>query len=248
MKEKLLKLPPETKIPNHIAIIPDGNRRWAKKHGLPTFEGHRRGAQVMPKILRACRDLGIHTATIWGFSTENWKRRSAEIEFIMQLVGEFIDKYLQEAKKENVRIAHIGRKDRISKQLREKIIRAEQETKNNTHYIFNAAFDYGGHDEILRATQRIFQDVQQGKIKINQLTEEQYNNYLDTAGQPFPFPDIIIRTSGEKRVSGLYSWQGAYSEFYWEPCYFPDYTPEKLREAILDYSGRERRFGGNNTP
>lgn len=244
-KDDKLTLPKGTKVPNHIAIILDGNRRWAKAHNLPPFEGHRKGAEAVPKILRPCRDFGIHTATIWGFSTENWKRDKAERDYIMKLAGEFIDKYLEEAKKENIKIVHIGRKDRIPKELREKIIQAEEATKNNTRYILNAAFDYGGRDEILRATQKIIQDVKKGKIEASKFTEELYKEYLDTAGQPFPYPDLVIRTSAEQRTSGLMPWQICHAEFYWEPCYFPDYTPEKLRQAIIDYSTRHRRFGGN---
>lgn len=251
-----LTLPEGTNIPNHVAIIPDGNRRWARAHGLPAFEGHRRGFDIAPTIARAARKFGIHTFTVWAFSTENWNRSQEEVSFLMKLYEKFIDQHLKEAQKEDTKIIHLGRKDRIPVVLRKKIENAEETTKDNKKYILNVALDYGGHDEILRAVDKIVKDIQQGKLtpeelhkKIGKYNEKYpyyyFKHYLDTEDQPYPYPDLTIRTSGEKRISGLLCWQIAYTEFYWEPDHFPDFTPEKLRTAVIDYSYRHRRFGGN---
>lgn len=255
-KEEKLTLPEGTKIPNHIAIIPDGNRRWAKAHNLPPFEGHRRGFEIAPKIARAARNFGIHTTTVWAFSTENWNRSREEVAYLMKLYEKFIDDNLKEAQEEDVKIVHLGRKDKIPDSLRKKIEHAEETTKNNTKHILNVALDYGGHDEILRAIDKIVKDLREGKLEVEKLRETigkyqgkypyyYFKRYLDTGDQPYPYPDLVIRTSGEKRTSGFMPWQICYAEFYWEPCHFPDYTPEKLRKAIIDYSTRHRKFGGN---
>lgn len=254
-----LTLPPNTKIPHHLAIIPDGNRRWARARGLPAFEGHRQGfARVVP-LVRAARDFGVHTLTLWAFSTENWNRSPEEINYLMKLYESLIEDNLAEAKKEQARIYHLGRKDRLPTTLRQKIEKAENETRAYQKHVLNVALDYGGQDELLRATEKIIKAAQKGELTVAQLRQidrgqinEQpyyfYRFFLDTKDQPYPYPDLIIRTSGEQRLSGLMSWQSAYAELYFEKDHFPDFTPEKLRAAILDYSQRERRFGGNNTP
>lgn len=235
--------PEGTNIPMHIVIIPDGNRRWAKEHNLPTFEGHRRGFEVAVKLAKACRDFGVYTLTFWAFSTENWQRSKEEVSYLMKLYEQMIDRILKDAKKEKVKIIHLGRKDRIKKSLLEKLSKAERETANNDKYILNIALDYGGQDEILRAVNRALNSKIQLKIKKLELTEKDIEDNLDTALQPYPFPDLIIRTSGELRTSGILLWQSAYSELYFLKKYFPEMTPEDLKEAILDYSKRERRFG-----
>jgi len=235
-------LPKGTLVPNHLAIIPDGNRRWARARNLPAFEGHRRGFDITPEIARACRDFGIHTLTIWAFSTENWDRSRQEIAFLMKKYEDFVDQHLKEAKKEGVRIFHLGRKDRIPESLLERLNNAEKETQNNSKYILNIALDYGGKDEILRATLKMFTQNPESKT----LDEEIYKKYLDTNDQPYPEVDLVIRSSGEQRFSGLMSWQAAYAEFFWLTDHFPEFTPEKLKEIILDYSRRRRRFGGND--
>lgn len=257
MSEKKLSLPPGTKIPNHIAIIPDGNRRWAKDRHLPALEGHRCGAKVTTKIARAARDFGVHTLTFWGFSTENWGRSESEVSGLMKIFESFIGQHLKEAQNDNVRIVHLGRKDRIPKTLARKLAKAEEETKNNSQHVFNIAIDYGGQDELLRAFEKAFRDVETGKIVLEKLSEEvgkyqgkypyyYFKDYLDTAGQSHPYPDLVIRTSGERRLSGFIPWQAVYSEIYWERDHFPDFTPEKLKQAILDFGHRRRRFGGTN--
>jgi len=239
---KKSSLPVGTKIPNHLAIIPDGNRRWARGKGLPILEGHRRGFKAGIKIARTCRSFGIHTLTFWAFSTENWERTKKEVAYLMKLYYQFLDQYLKEAKKDEVRIIHLGRKDRIEKSLLKKIKKAEEETKNNKKHIFNLALDYGGRDEILRTISRLLSNSQLA-TRNSQFTEKSFSQYLDTAGQPYPYPDLMIRTSGELRTSGLLLWQSAYTEFYFEKDYFPDITPDHIKKAVLSYSDRQRRFG-----
>jgi len=226
-------------IPNHIAIIPDGNRRWAKEHGFPSFEGHRRGFDVGIKIGKKIRSMGIHTLTVWAFSTENWNRSKEEVSYLMKMYETFIEKNLKEALKEKIRIIHLGRKDRISKKLLEKIKDAEKKTRNFKDYILNIALDYGGRDEVIRA---IHKAVKQN-VDLSNLTIEQFNNFLDTANQPYPNPDLIIRTSGEQRTSGLMIWQAAYAEYIFLQKHFPDIEDEDIEKAIEEYSQRQRRFG-----
>lgn len=226
-------------IPNHIAIIPDGNRRWAKKHGFPSLEGHRRGFDVAVKIGRKIRSMGVNTMTIWAFSTENWNRTKEEVSYLMKMYERFIEKNLKEAMREKIRIIHLGRKDRISKKLLERIKNSEEKTKNFRNYILNIALDYGGRDEVIRGIQRISQQ----NIDLNNLTIEQFNNFLDTRNQPFPDPDLIIRTSGEMRTSGLMIWQGAYAEYVFLQKHFPDLNEKDIEYAVKEYSQRQRRFG-----
>lgn len=234
-KGKKPSLPPGTKVPKHIAIIPDGNRRWARERSLPTFEGHKKGYQAGIELARACRQFGVHTLTFWGFSTENWKRPKEEVAYLMRIYGTFIDQHLAEAKRDGIRIIHLGRKDRLPKRLIEKLKKAEKETVGNTKHIFNLALDYGGRDEIVRAINKW--------PKKEKITEDEFAKFLDTAEQPHPYPDLIIRTSGEKRLSGLLPWQGEYAELYFFKKHFPDLTSADIKKAILGYSRRERRFG-----
>jgi len=230
---------PFSAIPNHIAIIPDGNRRWAKEHGLPSLEGHRKGFDVAVKIGRKIRALGIHTLTIWAFSTENWNRSKEEVSYLMKMYEIFIERNLRQAMKEKIKIIHLGRKDRISKKLLEKIQNSEEKTKNFKNYILNIALDYGGRDEVIRAIKKATSDKRQE----TSITEESFNNFLDTANQPYPNPDLIIRTSGEQRTSGLMIWQVAYAEYVFLKKHFPDLNEKDIEEAIDEYSSRQRRFG-----
>jgi undecaprenyl diphosphate synthase len=238
-------LPPGTKVPNHLLIIPDGNRRWAKAHGLPSFEGHRRGAEISHPIAKACRNFGIHTLTMWAFSTKNWKRSNKETGYLMRLSEEFINRHLEEAQKEEVKIIHLGRKDRLPKSLKRAIENAEEKTRQFKKYIFNLALDYEGRDEILRAIKELLQDFKRKEFKEKEVSEELLTQYLDTANQPHPYPDLLIRTSGEQRTSGIFVWQATDTELYFEESHFPDFSVEKLKKALLDYSQRERRLGGN---
>ncbi len=221
-----------TNMPTHIAIIPDGNRRWAKERGLSTHEGHRAGFDALIKISRKSRNMGIRVMTIWAFSTENWKRSDEEVSYLMDLYSIMIDRYLKEAIKNEIRIIHLGRKDRISNKLRNKISAAEEDTKNFNKYYLAIALDYGGRDEIIRAIR---------KNKIN--NEEELNRALDTSSLPNSDPDLIIRTGGEKRLSGYLIWQSQYSELEFVDKYLPDYTPEDFARTINEYAKRNRRFG-----
>jgi undecaprenyl diphosphate synthase len=241
-KSSKITLPRGTKVPDHIGIIPDGNRRWARARGYHTFEGHRKGFARAVEVSRAAREIGVHTVTLWGFSSENWDRSKEEVGYLMKLYEKLIEDYLKEAKKEKVRIVHLGRKDRLPKALFVKIAKAENDTKNNSKYIMNIAIDYGGQDDIIRATRKMIDDG----VKSENVNKELFEKYVDTHDQPYPYVDLIIRTSGEQRTSGFLLWQSAYSEVYWENDHFPDFTPEKLKSAILDYSRRRRRFGGND--
>ncbi len=226
-------------IPNHIAIIPDGNRRWAKEHNLPTLEGHRRGFNVAIKIGRKIRSLGVNTLTMWAFSTENWNRTKEEINYLMRMYEVFIEKNLKEALKEKIRIIHLGRKDRIPKNLLKKIQDSEEKTKGFIEYVLNIALDYGGRDEIIRAIKK----VKSQKSKVKSQSEENFSQFLDTANQPHPNPDLIIRTGGEHRTSGLMIWQAAYAEYIFLNKHFPDIRDEDIEKSVEEYSRRQRRFG-----
>lgn len=239
---KDITLPKGTIVPNHLAIIPDGNRRWARARGLHTFEGHRRGFDMAVKICRQARKWGIHTITLWGFSTENWDRTPAEISYLMKLYHKLIDDYIKEAHKYKVRIYHLGRRDRLPTSLIKKIDEAMEVTKKYKKYIMNIALDYGGRDEILRSFKEIIND----KVPASKINAKLVDSYSDLAGQPYPNVDLMIRTSGEQRTSGFLMWHADYNEFYWADVHFPDFDPAHLKDAVLDYSRRRRRFGGND--
>lgn len=228
-------------ILNHLAIIPDGNRRWAKERGLPTFYGHKKGFNQSIDLSKKARELGIKILTFWAFSTENWKRTEEEINYLMNLYEQMIDKNLEIALKEKIRIIHLGRKDRIKKKLKEKIIFAEEKTKNFNKYYLTIALDYGGQDEIIRAINNL--NSQNLNRKTFNLDENTFNQFLDTRNLPYPEPDLIIRTGGEMRTSGFMIWQAAYSEWIFYPKYFPDFTSDDLEKCINEYTKRERRFG-----
>ncbi|MFA6005587.1 MAG: polyprenyl diphosphate synthase [Patescibacteria group bacterium] len=247
MKQSLAKLtlPTGTKIPNHIAIIPDGNRRWARARGRDTLLGHKAGFDMALKLAKAAREFGVHTLTFWAFSTENWDRTPREINYLMGLYAIMVEKHRREAKKDNIRIVHIGRKDRIPASLAKQIAAVEEETKNNTKHIVNICLDHGGRDDIVRGVNNLIEKVRQGET-VEAVTEKNFLDVLGTHDQPYPLVDLLIRTSGEQRTSGYLLYQSAYAEMYFETVHFPDFTPEKLRETILDYSRRRRRFGGND--
>ena len=243
MAENKITLPHGTTVPDHIAIILDGNRRWARAKGIPTLEGHKAGFEAGMKIARAARGWGVHTFTVWGLSTENWDRSPRELAYLMKLYWKMVSEVEKEAKKDDIRFVHLGRKDRIPKSLALYIRSLEKKTRNHKTHVFNAAIDYGGKDEIVRATRKIIE----AGIKPENVDEKLFASYLDTGDQPYPNVDLYIRTSGEQRTSGFMMWQAAYAEFCWEIDHLPDMTPEKLRGIIIDYSRRRRRFGGNDT-
>jgi undecaprenyl diphosphate synthase len=238
-----ITLPKGTVLPDHIAMILDGNRRWARARGLEPWQGHFYGYKAVNALAHATRKLGIHTFTVWAFSTENWERPKKEIDEIMNIFRRALKETEKEFHKEHVAMIHLGRKDRLPEDIRNEIVRIEAETaKYAPEHIFNMAIDYGGRDEIVRAVQKLVKD----KIPVEDINEKSFEKYLDTYGQPYPNPDLFIRTSGEQRTSGLLPWQITYTEFYFEQEHLPDFTPEKLKGAILDYSRRRRRFGGDD--
>jgi len=240
---KKIVLPKNTIVPNHIAVILDGNRRWARSRGMQTLEGHKAGFEAGHRIAKAAREWGVHTFTVWGLSTENWDRSPKELAYLMKLYWKMVETVEKEAKKDDIRFVHLGRKDRIPKSLALYIKSLEQKTKNNKTHVFNAAIDYGGRDEIIRATKKIID----AGVTSDKLDEDTFASYLDTGDQPYPNVDLFIRTSGEQRTSGFLPWQLNYAEFHWEIDHLPDMTPRKLADIILDYSRRRRRFGGNDT-
>jgi undecaprenyl diphosphate synthase len=224
-------------IPTHIAIIMDGNGRWALARGLPRLAGHRAGTENLRRIIEACIEFGIRYLTIYAFSTENWGRPQEEVMGLMSIVEDVIDRELQELHDQGVQLHHIGRLDRLNPVLRDKVLQAIEYTKNNDRLVLNVAFNYGGRNEIICAVQRIIQDG----IKADDVTDELISRYLFTAG--VPDPDLIIRTSGELRGSNFLIWQGAYCEWYFTPTYWPDFDKEQLRIALEEFSHRERRYG-----
>jgi undecaprenyl diphosphate synthase len=231
----------QVNLPSHIAIIPDGNRRWARERGLPTFEGHRRGYQQVIEIGRTARKMGIKYLTFWGFSTENWRRSKDEVNLLMDLFKQMIDQSLKDALKEKTKIIHLGRKDRFDEGLRLKIQNAEQKTENFNNYYLMIALDYGGRDEILRAIKKLHQANVFDSRNIDNLTEVDFEKFLDT--MTIPPPDLVIRTSGEMRTSGFMIWQTAYAEWIFYEKFFPDFTGEDLSKCINEYQNRQRRFG-----
>lgn len=238
---ELIKLPKNTTVPNHIAMILDGNRRWARAKGLQPWEGHYHGFRAVEKLAYAARELGVHTFSVWAFSTENWERPQAEIDAIMNLFRKALKEKEKEFHKDKVALVHLGRKERLPVDIQSELIRIESDTaKYKKHHVFNLCVDYGGRDEILRATQKI---IDSGVKKV---TKEIFESNLDTYSEPYPNPDLFIRTSGEQRTSGLLPWQMDYAEYYFTETHLPDFSPEKLREAVLDFSRRRRRFGGND--
>ncbi len=227
----------ELKIPTHIAIIMDGNGRWAKARGLPRLAGHRAGTENLRRIIEACIEFGIQYLTIYAFSTENWGRPEEEVQGLMNIFERVIDRELQELHDQGVQLRHIGRLDRLKPAFREKVLRAIEYTKDNNTLVLNVAFNYGGRDEIVCAVQHLMQ----AGVKPEEVNEEMINRYLFTAG--IPDPDLIIRTSGELRGSNFLIWQGAYSEWLFPAAYWPDFDKEELRRALEDFSRRERRYG-----
>jgi undecaprenyl diphosphate synthase len=226
-----------TRIPTHIAIIMDGNGRWAKARGLPRLAGHRAGTENLRRILNACVEFNVKILTIWAFSTENWRRPQEEVRGLMDIVEQVIDRELNELHKNGVRLRHIGRLEGIAPHLQTKVRHAIELTRGNDRLMLNVAFNYGGKAEILDAVKRIIADG----IRPDDVDEHLFARYLYTA--TLPDPDMIIRTGNESRISNFMLWQGAYSEYYFTPVLWPDFDKDELRKALEDYARRERRFG-----
>jgi undecaprenyl diphosphate synthase len=224
-------------VPTHIAIIMDGNGRWALSRGLPRLAGHRAGTENLRRVIEACIEFGVQYLTIYAFSTENWGRPLEEVQGLLRILEDVIDRELQELHDQGVQLHHIGRLDQLRPSLREKVLNAIDYTKNNDRLVLNVAFNYGGRDEIVCAMQRMIADG----VQPDQINDDLVNKYLFTAG--VPDPDLIIRTSGELRGSNFLIWQGAYSEWYFTPTYWPDFNKDELAIALEEYKHRQRRFG-----
>ncbi|MCI9103841.1 MAG: isoprenyl transferase [Lachnospiraceae bacterium] len=229
-------------IPRHVALILDGNGRWAKKRGLPRTMGHKEGCKTVEKMVEAAARMGIGYLTVYGFSTENWKRSMEEVGALMQLFRYYMVRLLKIASSNNVRVKMIGDRRRFDQDIIDGINRLEEETKENTGLTFVIAVNYGGRDEIVRAAAKLCRDCKAGRLDEGQITEELFASYLDT--KDIPDPDLLIRTSGEIRLSNYLLWQLAYTEIYVTDCLWPDFNREELEKAIAQYNSRERRFGG----
>lgn len=230
-------------IPNHIAIILDGNGRWAKKKNLPRAMGHKAGCEALEKTVENCARLGVKYLTVYGFSTENWKRSKEEVSALMQLFRFYMKRLLKIASENNVRVKMIGDKSKFDKDIIEGVDKLVETTKNNTGLTFVFAINYGARDEITRAVRDLLNDYKSGKVSdIENLDESFFEKYLDT--YPDPDPDLLIRTSGELRISNYLLWQIAYSEIYVTDVLWPDFDMAELENAITAYNKRERRFGG----
>src|SRR5512146_801433 len=237
MSDTPLKIPAD-KLPQHVAIIMDGNGRWALSRGLPRLAGHKAGPENLRRVIRATVEFGVKYLTIYAFSTENWGRPPEEVKGLMYILEDVIDRELAELHKEGVQLRHIGRLERLAPNLQEKVLDAIEVTKNNDRLVLNVAFNYGGRAEIVDAIQSIIRDG----IPPEDVTSELVSRYLYTAG--VPDPDLIIRTSGELRVSNFLIWQAAYSEWYITPTFWPDFDKEEFRRALETYAQRDRRYGG----
>ncbi len=230
------------RIPAHIAIIMDGNGRWAKQRKLPRTMGHRAGMKNIKMMVEESSNLGVRYLTLYAFSTENWKRPVEEVGALMDLVVEFINKEFEELHRNNVRLNSIGDISKLPEKSKAAIEDAKYKTRNNTGLTLNIALNYGGRDEIVRGVKEIAKEVLEGKLKADNIDEKVISDHLYTSGMPDP--DIIIRPSGELRISNYLLWQSAYSEFWFSNINWPDFTKEDLRRAISDFQNRDRRFGG----
>ena len=228
-------------LPKHIAIIMDGNRRWAREKGMPVSFGHKEGAKTLEKIVRYANKIGIKYITVYAFSTENWKRTTEEVSTLMKLFQSYLDDYSKRADSENIRVKIIGSRDGLSEKMKDSIEKCMERTQNNTGIAFNIALNYGGRDELVRAVKSIAEQVKENQINIDEITEETISNNLYTKEQPDP--DLLIRTSGELRLSNFLPWQLVYSEFLFLDKYWPDFSEKDLDEAIEVYQKRNRKFG-----
>lgn len=227
-------------IPKHIALIMDGNRRWAKEHSLPLNQGHREGEKRILPIVDQAIEMGISYLTFWAFSTENWFRERKEVNFLLAFFRHILDKRIMEYHRKNIRLKIIGDLTKFPLDIQKKSVDWMEKTKNNRRITVNIALNYGGRDEIVRAIEKL-RASSKSKGQSSKLTEEEFSKYLDTSNQPDP--DLLIRTGGEKRLSGFLIWQMEYTELYFTDIYWPDFTPVEFNKAILDFKERQRRFG-----
>jgi undecaprenyl diphosphate synthase len=237
-KEKILK---KGNLPAHVAIIMDGNGRWAKRRGLPRTAGHQAGVKAVKRVVKAAGDLGVSVLTLFTFSQENWKRPKSEVSAIMKLLYETTKREINELDENNVKLITTGRIEELSPQRRQVLHEAMEKTKYNTGLVLNLALNYGGRTEILDAVKRIAVDVRENRLKPDELDERRFSGYLYTNG--LPDPDLLIRTSGEMRISNFLLWQTSYTELYVTDILWPNFTAKDFYEAIWDYQNRQRRFG-----
>ena len=235
----------KTKMPRHVAIIMDGNGRWASGHGLLRSAGHTAGVKTLKQILKTAVNLKLESLTVYAFSTENWKRPHAEVDFLMHLFSDYLEREKQEMHANNVRIKFLGRTEDFAPALQKLMRESVELMKNNTGVKFNVAADYGGQDEIVRAAQKLARRVAAGNLSPEDISAQILEDELDTAGQP-PV-DLLIRTSGDLRVSNFLLWQAAYAEFWFTDTPWPEFTPEEFIDALIDFGKRNRRFGALNT-
>lgn len=231
----------DMKIPNHVAIILDGNGRWAKSKGMPRNYGHMQGAKTVEVICEKAYKMGIKYLTVYAFSTENWNRPEEEVDALMKLLRNYLKTCLKTAEKNKMCVRILGEKSRLDEDIRVRIEELEEATKNNDGLHFQIALNYGGRDEIVRAVKNIAEKARDSKVEIEEITEKLISDSLDTKG--IPDPDLLIRTCNEQRISNFLLWQLAYTEFYFTPVPWPDFTEEELRKAIEAYNNRDRRYG-----
>ncbi len=235
----------ELKMPRHVAIILDGNGRWAKAKGMPRNYGHVQGAKTVETICEDAYRMGIQYLTVYAFSTENWNRPQDEVDALMKLLRNYMKTCLKTAEKNRMCVRVLGEKSRLDQDIRSRIEELEEATKSNDGLRFQIAINYGGRDEIVRAARRMAEAVAQGRLRPDQIEEETVSGYLDTAG--IPEPDLLIRTCNEQRISNFLLWQLAYTEFYFTPVLWPDFTKEELIKAVEAYNHRDRKYGGLKT-
>lgn len=228
-------------IPEHIAVIMDGNGRWARKRGLPRIAGHHAGMKTVKEITRAADEIGVKVLTLYAFSTENWKRPKDEVEYLMRLPQEYILTELEELIEQNVQVRMLGNQEQLPHYTVEAVMEAWDKTKSNTGLILNFALNYGSRDEMIQAIQGVARDVESGKMSIEEIKEDTFQRHLFTTG--LPDPDLLIRTSGEIRLSNFMLWQLAYAELYFSEVYWPDFTRDEFYKAIVEYQRRNRRYG-----
>jgi undecaprenyl diphosphate synthase len=240
--ETVRKFQVESRWPRHVAVIMDGNGRWAKARNLPRIAGHRKGAEAVRELVRSCTELNIPFVTIYAFSSENWKRSPAEVSDLMSLLRLYLQRNVSDLHKEGVRIRFIGDRDRLDNGIKMMISGAESLTNDNQNLTVSIAVNYGSRREIVLAVRRIAEDVRSGNLDPDQVDEESFASYLDTAG--IPDPDLLIRTSGEQRLSNFLLWQSAYTELVFVPTLWPDFDRKALLEAIGEFQRRDRRYGG----
>lgn len=229
------------KIPQHVAIILDGNGRWAKKRGMPRNYGHTAGAKNVETVCQAAHDMGIKYLTLYAFSTENWNRPDSEVSALMKLLESYLKNCIKTADKNNMRVRVIGDKSKLSEKFQSQIVQLEEASMHNDGLNLQIAINYGSRDEMVRAMRAMYTDIQNGKLEDFEIDEEHFKQYLDT--KDIPDPDLLIRTSGEQRLSNYLLWQLAYSEFYFTDVPWPDFQKEELEKAVEAYNKRERRFG-----